>query len=299
MARRTETNWALGVAFFFLIAGCSRRPQHLLESLEIRGETAIDNPILGLGEDQVRQRLLRKLESSHQFRWVADPKGGSGRGVKLELELPFTRLVQREGKSGTFAQVGSTMAIRRKEPDGFATYEVVGFGEMRLPGEEPVERQSATRQALDAALEQLASATHLQLTALEKSDSALIKDLSSEDSRVREFAMRVLSARKNPAVHRALIEKLQGADPDAVRRAIGALVELKDTGSVPALIELSKGKDPGFQREIIFALGAIGGEDAEAFLYTVAEGHDQPTVRAAAAQALKELRARGGEVGRR
>jgi HEAT repeat protein len=108
----------------------------------------------------------------------------------------------------------------------------------------------------------------------------------------------VLSARKNPAVERALLDKLQGSDPDAVRRAIGALVELKNAGAVPYLIDLAKGKDPSFVREIIFALGEIGGDEAEAYLYTVAEGHDQPAVRAAAQKALDELRARTRSAGR-
>jgi hypothetical protein len=311
MARRTETDraaWlppsllklALTVAFLSPVGGCSKSSPHPFDSLEIRGETVLDNPILGLDAERVRQRLLEKLGSSGRFQSVAQSaKGQAGRAVKFELELPFTRLVQKDGNSGSYAEVGATVVIKRREPDGFATYEVVGVGQVKLAGDDPVERLSATRRALDSALEQVVSAAHLQLAALEKSDGALIKDLTAEDARVREFAIRVLSARKNPAVQRSLLEKLQASDPDSVRRAIGALVELKEAGSVPALIELSKGKDPGFLREIIFALGAIGGEEAEAYLYTVAEGHDQPAVRAAAAQALKELRARGGEVGRR
>src|SRR5262249_11978653 len=109
-----------------------------------------------------------------------------------------------------------------------------------------------------------------------------------------EFAIRSLSARKNPAVEQALVEKLRGNDPEGVRRAIGGLVELKSPSSVPALIELARGKDSGFLREIIFALGSIGGEEAEAYLYTAAQGHDQPAVRAAAQQALDELRGRAG-----
>ena len=37
---------------------------------------------------------------------------------------------------------------------------------------------------------------------------------------------------------------------------------------------------------------SIGGEEAEAYLYTVNEGHDQPAIREAAGQALAELKAR-------
>ena len=58
---------------------------------------------------------------------------------------------------------------------------------------------------------------------------------------------------------------------------------------MPALIDLSRGKDVGFLQEIVFALGEIGGSEAEAYLYTVAQGHDQPAIQAAAQQALDTL----------
>jgi hypothetical protein len=66
---------------------------------------------------------------------------------------------------------------------------------------------------------------------------------------------------------------------------------------VPELIEISRGKDPGFLRELVYALGAIGGEEAEAYLYTMAQGHDQPAVRDAARQALEEMERHGRRSG--
>ena len=57
----------------------------------------------------------------------------------------------------------------------------------------------------------------------------------------------------------------------------------------PALIDLSRGKEVGFLQEIVFALGEIGGSEAEAYLFTVAQGHDQPAIQAAAQQALDTL----------
>ena len=90
----------------------------------------------------------------------------------------------------------------------------------------------------------------------------------------------------------ALLDKLKGDDADDVRRAIGGLVELKDPRAVPALIDLARAKDMVFLREIIFALGQIGGDEAEAYLYTVAQGHDQPAIRDVAQKALDEMSAR-------
>jgi HEAT repeat protein len=61
------------------------------------------------------------------------------------------------------------------------------------------------------------------------------------------------------------------------------------TSAVPALIDLVKDSNMGFVQEIVFAIGEIGGEEAEAYLFTMAQGHDQPDVQAAAQQALDTL----------
>jgi HEAT repeat protein len=151
---------------------------------------------------------------------------------------------------------------------------------------------------LETSLKDAVAAAHLQLAALDKPDPELLKDVSSTDARVREFAIRILSDRKNPGVADALLEQLKGDDPDQIRRAMGALVELKERRAVPPLIDLARGKDLGFLREILFALGEIGGEEAEAYLYTVSEGHDQPAIRQAARQALDDLSSHGSRAGR-
>jgi len=273
------------------VAGCSKA-KHRVERVETIGATVEDNALLGLTPQQANDFLRQKLAAEGHFTLLPERSSGVAPTLGLQLQLSFTREARREGREGTFAEVGATMAIRRKEADGFASYEVVGVGEVQIPGDGVDQRREAMRRALGIALDQVTSSAHLQLAALDKSDSALVKDLAVQDARVREFAVRTLAARKNPAVEQALVEKLKGFDPDAVRRAIGGLVELRNPSSVPYLIELARGKDSGFLREIIFALGAIGGEEAEAYLYTVAQGHDQPAVRAAAQQALDEFRAR-------
>jgi HEAT repeat protein len=76
---------------------------------------------------------------------------------------------------------------------------------------------------------------------------------------------------------------------------VGGLVQIGDPKAVPALIELMRGKEPGFSKEVVFAIGAIGGDEAQAYLYTVAQGHEEGPVRQAAQQALDELRERGAQ----
>lgn len=273
-------------------AGCRRQSKHVVQRVETVGPTVEDNALLGLTPTEVNEWFRRKLAAEGHFELADERSSEAQANLSFQLELGFTRESRKEGREGTYAEVGTVMTIRRKESEGSASYEVVGVGEVKIAGDEAQKRREATRQALGTALDQIASSAHLQLAALDKSDAALVKDLVAEDARVREFAVRTLSARKNPAVEQALVEKLKGSDPEGVRRAIGGLVDLKRPSSVPFLIELARGKDSGFLREIVFALGAIGGEEAEAYLYTVAQGHDQPAVRAAAQQALDELRAR-------
>ncbi len=69
-------------------------------------------------------------------------------------------------------------------------------------------------------------------------------------------------------------------------------MEIKDPRAVPPLIELAQGKDLALVREILFALSEIGGDEAEAYLYTMAQGHDQPSIRQAASEAFEELQRR-------
>ena len=278
--------------------GCQER-KYAVGPVEVADETIRANPLLAMTPAQVSELLAYQLSQS-RFELVPDGQRASRSGTALQLEIAYTREDHKEGRDGTYAEVGALLTLRRRETDGSASYEVVSLGESKVFSDEQASRRTAMRSALVAAVHQVVASARLQLDALEKSDSALIKDLSAKDPRIREFAVRVLSARKNPAVERALLEKLQSSDPDSVRRAIGALVELKNAAAVPYLIDVAKGKDPSFLREVIFALGEIGGEEAEAYLYTVAEGHDQPAIRAAAQKALDELRARqrAGSTGR-
>jgi hypothetical protein len=286
-----STRRVLLISIAAVICAACRGAKTPVGHIDIAEETLRDNPLLAMSPAQVNELLVHKL-SQARFELISAPARAGAPPIGLRLEIPFTREAQKEGREGTFAEVGALLTIRRKENGGSASYEVVGIGESQVLSEDAPARHSAMRSALASALDQVTSSAHLQLAALEKSDSALVKELSAKDPRVREFAIRVLSSRKNPAVEPALLDKLQSSDPSGVRRAIGALVELKNAGAVPYLIDLAKGKDPSFVREIIFALGEIGGEEAEAYLYTVAEGHDQPAVRAAAKKALEELRAR-------
>lgn len=278
---------------------------HPVQRVGTTGGTVEDNALLGLHTDEVVAALEQKLEDSGRFRVVSRLPSDDAPAKKdevptgMKLEVAFTRESHKDGREGTWAEVGATLHLSRKVEGETFRYQVVGLGEEKVKG--PDDRQRAMRAAFDAALGQLVQLADLQLAALGKGDRELLADLKHEDLRVQEFALRVLSERRNPAVVDVLIERLKTAkDPDQLRRLVGALSELRAQKAVKPLIELTRGKDPSFVREIVFSLAQIGGEEATAYLFTVAAGHDDPVIRAAAEKALAEieLRDRGEAKGR-
>ncbi len=252
-------------ACVLLLGACRNQgARYPVEEVRLSGATLTDNSLLALGPDQVRELLRQQLEVTQRFEPTEGKSLGQNRPWRLTLELPFTREVLKDDGQHTYAEVGATLVLERFGGELPERYEVVGLGEIRLDSETPEARRKALRAALEAALRQVSESAVLQLSALERNNSALVQDLQATDPRVREFALRTLAERRHPAATPLLIEQLKSNDADTVRRAIGALVEMRAASAVPALIELARGKDVGFLQEIVFALGEIGGSEAEA-----------------------------------
>jgi len=271
------------------LPGCRKAPRHFLERVEVVAANPAEAKELGLDTSKIESIFLQELRLNGHF--ILPAGAGEKRSplARLELEISPVRESRREGPVGVYANLEASALIRQKTPDGWSNYEIVRREEEKISGDSLDEKQAAAQKALRAALHQLVLAIDLQLAAIDKSDSSLIKDLRSEEATRRDAAIRILADRKNPAVRDALVEKLKSADQDEVRRAIGGLVELKDRQAVLPLIELARGRDLMFIREIVFALGADGGEEAQAYLFTVAKGHDDREIRDSAEQALLEL----------
>ncbi len=281
------------IAFVALMLGAcrSREPRFPVEFITLKGATVVDNGLLGLAPSEVHEFFADTLRDSRRFELLDEEE--KGRRVKgawsLTLELPFTREALKDGSAYSFAEVGVTLAMERRGEEPVHRYQVVGLGEVRVEGKDAEARRNALREALRQALSHVTEAASLQMAAADREDAALLQDLQSKDERVREFALRVLAERRNPAAAPMLIQQLQDEDPQQVRKAMGALVEMKARAAIPALIELVKDREVGFVQEVVFAIGEIGGTEAEAYLFTVAHGHDQPDVQAAAQQALDTL----------
>lgn len=274
----------------FLGACRSQAPRYPVAPVELAGATVQDNALLGFGQDGVRELLSDALATSGRFELLGDEVPKKARPWRLTLDVPFTREVLKDGNPHSFAEVGANLSLERFGGNTPQRYEVVGLGEAPVAEDSVEGRQAAMRAALENVLRQVTESAVLQLAALDRTDDALVADLRASDSRIREFALRTLAERKHPAAAPLLIDRLKDtSDADQVRRTIGALAEMKAKSAVPALIDLARGRDSGFLQEIVFAVGEIGGPEAEAYLYTVAQGHDTPSVQAAAQQALDTL----------
>jgi len=281
------------VLMALLLGACrSREPSFPVERLTIEGATVVDNALLGWAPSDIQVLFADQLRQSRRFELLEEGKE-KGRRVEgawsLTLELPFTREALKDGSPVSIAEVGATLVLERRDADPEQHYQVVGLGEARVEGKDTETRRKALREALRRALTQVTEAAVLQLKAADRPDGALQQDLLSNDERVREYALRVLAERRHPAAAPLLIRQLEDDNPREVRRAIGVLAEMKAPAAVPALIELMKDREIGFAQEVVFAIGEIGGTEAEAYLFTVAQGHDQPDVQAAAQQALDTL----------
>ena len=252
-------------------SGCRRDHPYPVERLEIGSTGAL--PRAGWKGSRADLEAAVKVRLGAAGFALHEGSGGESApegALRLSLELSVAQ--------GAPSRVGALLHVRRRSGPVPASYQVDAVGE-----------GSSIEAALGMAIERALRGARLQLQAAERPDEDLVRDMASGNPAVRLSAVRVLTDRRNPVVVQALLDQLGGDDPDEVRRAIGGLVELKEKRAVPPLIELGNSRDPGFMLEVLYALGGIGGEEAQAYLYTVAQGHDQAAVREAAQQALDEL----------
>jgi hypothetical protein len=190
----------------------------------------------------------------------------------------------------TQAEVLVRLEVAQGE-DGDALFETVRAAETVRPDEAI---QPAFRRAIEGGAVRAASVLALGLAEARKPDAAVIQDLESGDPRVRDRAVGVLAERKNAAAVPALIARLQDPDPDVADRAVGALGQIGDPRAVAPIIELSRRREGPFVAQMVRIVGDIGGPEAEAYLETMAAGHPDPLVVAAAREALRDARRRAG-----
>lgn len=279
------------------LAACSGK-KVVVERVDVDDEGLKEAPDLAWPEATAKSELEAQLKKAH-FTLLGEGESAPEHSVRMKLELQVAEdeaddlgpdEVDGGGASPAAVEVGASLELRIKgDPERRTLTET---GRRKVNGEGLEERRTALQGAAKSALEKLAGEAYALVKASTMNDEELVKQLDARSLSDKHAAVRILAERKNKAAVAPLLEQLKLDDDNLVRQAIGQLVDIGDPRAVPGMIEAAHGKNEIFQREVVFAVGAIGGEDAEAYLFTVSSGSPSDSLRAAADQSLKELKAR-------
>ncbi|HEY0840663.1 MAG TPA: HEAT repeat domain-containing protein [Vulgatibacter sp.] len=280
---------ALSIA---LALGCTRNSPPTGDPMAPVVVAANDSvgPWLGIDPTDIATRATSALAATGRLSPAQGDRPPAPNAWAPRLEILFVRALPPPAEGGLpSADVAVRLDLARRSGDRLRAE---GRGQVELPPGDPVGRQERFRRALDAALADASGQVAAQLQASDRTDEELIADLGSSEAWRRDFAMRALADRKCVAAIPSLVARLRDDDRELQLRAVGALVEIGDPSASAALVETTPQRDPGFVVQVIFALGELGGPDAEAYLFTASTGHPDPSVRAAAAEALGTLESR-------
>ncbi|MGF1509596.1 MAG: hypothetical protein ACFB9M_08865 [Myxococcota bacterium] len=148
---------------------------------------------------------------------------------------------------------------------------------------------SAVEQASAAAAEAMVTRWSL----VQAEPSAVVALIEQADEGKAKLAMDEAARRRISTAVAPIAAKIQiGAEVELVVEAVGALVAIGDPAAAPALIAATDRRPPAFWPPILYALAHLGGEEAQAFLFTVAQGHPNPALKAVAKEALQTLEER-------
>lgn len=289
---------ALGVALL-AAAGCQKRERCVIEGMALGAGLPTEQLAeMGLQGEDLRRAALEALRASGGFVVPEREPPSSGPRCRATVALLDARLATRRPPEGPPESAVTRMEVAvdlRVEPvDGEGFGEAVRWGEPVGDGEPPAE---ALRRAVAGAARKAAVAVAMGFAETAKRDAEVIRDLDSGDPRLRDYAVRVLADRRNPAAVPRLVARLKDPDPEVVERAVGALGQIRDPRAVVPLIELTYRREPPLVAQLARIIGDIGGPEAEAFLATLASGHADPSVRQAAREALADLRRARGAPG--
>lgn len=283
---------ALLVALLGVAAGCRKAERCAVIGVTLgAGLPVRQMEELGLEGEELRRAALEALRQSGGFVVPEREPPGSGPRCRASVALLDARLATRPAPDGPPESAVTRMEVlleMQAEPVGGEGFgESARWGEPIRPGEAP---GAALRRAVSSAAARAAAALALGMAETRKPDAEVIRDLDSGDPRLRDYAVRVLADRRNPAAVPRLIQRLKDPDPEVVERAVGALAQIRDPRAVVPLIELTYRREPPFVAQLTRIIGDIGGPEAEAFLATLASGHADASVRRAAREALDDLR---------
>ncbi|MBK8014756.1 MAG: HEAT repeat domain-containing protein [Deltaproteobacteria bacterium] len=163
---------------------------------------------------------------------------------------------------------------------------------------EDVPRDSARITFLEAGVSEAVRRLSMAADLWRAPDADVVAALSGTDETRRGLAVVVAGQRRLKSAVLPLSSIVRGdADETTILQAVGALVSIGEPSAVGALIDAARQRSAPYLKQIIFAVGEIGGEEAEAYLFTVRNGHSDPAVRESAREALDEMLRRRASVG--
>jgi hypothetical protein len=267
---------------------CQRAPVYTIDRMLVaESEAATELEHVGLERDAIGRTALARLDLAKGF----VPNGRARKNARHYTGQVFLERVEllSAGQGGAVARVDVDIELTPVAGDETLR----GSGRAAEPtADGPGAIRDALTRATDEAVARAVSALALEIAADRKSVKELLVDLAAKDPQVREQAVGVLAERGDREAVPALISALHDPDPAVVERTVGALDQLRDPRSVPALIELARHREGPYLAGLARILGDIGGPEAEAWLLTMASGHPDEVVRAAASQALADMGAR-------
>ncbi len=273
-----------------LAAACSRGGPGSVHVVSVRvAGTGFGDALREAGvDDAALEAAAREGLAGAGFR-----AGEGKRPHRAEISVTSVRFVAPESPGASpRVEAAVEVALSAAQPGEGGTTRETGTSAVAVSGSDP---RHAWRTAIQRAARQAADGLALAYAEDAKTVEALIADLSSDDARVRDHAVRVLADRKSPAAVPALLERLKDEDRRVVHRAIGALAQIGDERAVPPLIELSRTGDPALTARVARIIADVGGAEAEGYLLTLEAGHPDPRVRSAAREGLADLHARAAD----
>jgi hypothetical protein len=297
-ARSIESSMRL-LALLLALAACKPSPPAdglpfgnvLVSSAEL-----LARPEIALSQGQVREMVKQQLQATGRFA----PKEGAPAQVTLSIEraqrmLAPAAIAAGSGETPDREVAEVTISLELLQPLKGGDYDRLlaeGVARRGLEAEQsldPAARKEVFSAALEGALHDAAMVLREEIDARHKTDEQLIADLASTESRTRGYAITALGERRVAAAVTPLIGRLGDPEPELAQRAVGALISIGDRRAVSSLIESTRHRRPEDIGPILYAIGSIGGQEAEAYLFTLESGAPDELVRRAARGAYADL----------
>ena len=261
-----------------MLAACGRAGEMRISDLQVVDRTAPDQQVWRPGAAEL-ERLVRAAVRDPVVRW-----GGDG-SRKLRAEIALSR-----------SDVGERGVLRAEILLHLDASDAPNDGPVEASG--IVEKSYDSRAAVDAAFvrrhlerglrdvaEGLLAQVHLRVG----DPQMLVVALEGTDASLREAAIQAAAMRREAKAVPALIKLLGHQDEQVSDAAIGALVAIGDRRAVRPLCERSNLGDVRGMARVLDAIASLGGDEARAYLELVGSGHDDPTLKAMAREALDRM----------